>query len=336
MIGRMELTIVGAGAIGGIVGAHLSRAGHAVQLVDRDRAHVAAIQSGGLEVAGHAQLVARVPACVPEAVTGPIETLILAVKTLHTEEALRPLVPRLAPGGWVISMQNGLEEGKIAALVGAARTASAFLSFGGYYDGPGRVVYSGPGTLKVGELDGRLTSRITALAGALSDFHPTEATANIRGHKWSKLLLGLVYFATAMVDEDVVDLLDDMSVRRTLSALVSEGLVVVDALGVDVQPVDGFDPRSLRGGESQSPAARATWDAHQAYWRRGVAKRTGIWRDLAIRKRRTEAGPILGALVAEAERAGRSVPRVRAMLDLYPALEAGAPRDRANLAALAG
>jgi 2-dehydropantoate 2-reductase len=337
MIGRMELTIVGAGAIGGIVGAHLWQAGHAVQLVDRDRAHVAAIQAGGLEVAGHAQLVARVPACEPEAVTGPIETLILAVKTLHTEEALRPLVSRLAPDGWVISMQNGLEEGKIAALVGEPRTAAAFLSFGGYYDRPGRVVYSGPGTLKVGELDGRLTSRITALARVLSDFHPTEATGNIRGHRWGKLLLGTVYFATAMVDEDVVNLLEDAGVRRTLSCLVAEGLAVADALGVAVQPVDGFDPRSLRGGESESSAARQTWDAHRAYWRRTVMTRTGIWRDLAIRKRRTEAGPILGALVAEAERAGCPVSRVRAMLDLYAALEAGArARDRANLDALAG
>ena len=336
MIGRMELTIVGAGAIGGTIGAHLSQAGHAVQLVDQDRAHVAAIQADGLEVAGHAQFVARVPACEPAAVRGPIETLILAVKTLHTEEALRPLVSRLAPDGWVLSMQNGLEEGKIAALVGESRTAAAFLSFGGYYDRPGRVVYSGPGTLKVGELDGRLTPRITALARALSDFHPADATANIRGHKWGKLLLGLVYFATAMVDEDVVDLLDDAGVRRTLSGLVAEGLVVADALGVDVQPVDGFDPRSLRGDESESSAARATWDAHQMYWRRTVVTRTGIWRDLAIRKRRTEAGPILGALVAEAERAGRPVPRVRAMLDLYPALEAGAPRDRANFDALVG
>jgi 2-dehydropantoate 2-reductase len=140
-----------------------------------------------------------------------------------------------------------------------------------------------------------------------------------------------------MVDEDVVNLLEDAGVRLTLSCLVAEGLAVADALGVAVQPVDGFDPRSLRGGESESSAARQTWDAHQAYWRRTVMTRTGIWRDLAIRKRRTEAGPILGALVAEAERAGCPVPRVRAMLDLYADLEAGArARDRANLDALAG
>ena len=337
MIGCVELTIVGAGAIGGLIGAHLWRAGHAVRLVDREPAHVAAIRAGGLEVAGHAEFIAQVPVGEPEAVAGPIETLILAVKTLHTEEALRPLVSRLAPDGWVISMQNGLEEGKIAALVGPARTAAAFLSFGGYYDRPGRIVYSGPGSLKVGELDGRLTARIAALARALSDFHPAEATANIRGHKWGKLLLGTVYFATAMVDEDVADLLEDATVRRALSDLVAEGLAVADALGVSVQSVDGFDPRSLRDGESESPAARATWDAHRAYWRRGVAKRTGVWRDLAIRKRRTEASPILGALVAEAERAGCPVPRVRTMLGLYADLETGArPRDRANLRALAG
>jgi 2-dehydropantoate 2-reductase len=337
MIEPVELTIVGAGAIGGLIGAYLWRAGHSVRLVDRERAHVAAIQAGGLEVAGHSQFVARVPACEPEAVAGPIETLVLAVKTLHTEEALAPLVSRLAPDGWVISMQNGLEEGKIAALVGEARTAAAFLSFGGYYDRPGRVVYSGPASLQVGELDGRVTPRITALARALSDFHPAQATANIRGCRWGKLLLGTVYFATAMVDADVVDILDDAGARRVLSGLVAEGLAVADALGIAVEPVDGFDPRSLRGGESESAAARATWDAHHAYWRRSVAARTGIWRDLAIRRRRTEAGPILGALIAAAEQAGRPVPRVRTMLDLYTALESGArPRVRANLDALAG
>jgi 2-dehydropantoate 2-reductase len=331
MIGSMDLTIVGAGAIGGLIGAHLWRAGHAVRLVERDAAHLAAIRAGGLEVAGHAAFVARVPAFEPEAVTGPIDTLVLAVKTLHTEEALAPLVRHLAPDGWVVSMQNGLEEERIAALVGRARTAAAFLSFGGHYDRPGRVVYSGPGTLRVGELDGRLTPRVAELARVLSDFHPATATANIIGCRWAKLLLGTVYFATAMVDADVVEILDDAGARRTLSALVAEGLAVADALGIAVEDVDGFDPKSLRGGESESPAARATWDAHRAYWRRSTAGRTGIWRDLAIRKRRTEAGPILGALIAAAERAGRPVPRARAMLARYTELERGAPREWANL-----
>jgi len=335
MIGSVELTIVGAGAIGGLIGAHLWRAGHPVRLVERDAAHATAIRDAGLEVAGHAAFVARVPVLAPEAVTGPIGMLVLAVKTPQTEEALAPLVRHLAPDGCVVSMQNGLEEERIGALVGRARTAAAFLSFGGHYERPGRVVYSGPGTLRVGELDGRLTPRVIELARILSDFHPASATGNIVGCRWGKLLLGTVYFATAMVDADVADILDDPRARRVLSGLVGEGLAVAEALGIAVEDVDGFDPRSLRGGESESAAARATWNAHRAYWGRSTAGRTGIWRDLAVRKRRTEAGPILGALIAAAERAGRPVPRVRAMLARYPALEAGAPREWANLEALA-
>jgi 2-dehydropantoate 2-reductase len=336
MIGRgaagMELTIVGAGAIGGIAGAHLWRAGHRVRLVDRDRAHVAAIRAGGLEVAGHAAFTAAVPAAEPAEVAGPIETLVLAVKTLHTAEALAPLAPHLAPGGVVLSMQNGLEEEVIAALVGPARTLVAGLTFGGHYDRPGRVVYGGPGTLKVGEVDGRVTPRARALAAALSDFHPAEATAAIQGFRWGKLILGVVYFATATVDADVVDLLDDPGALRVLARLAAEGLEVAEALGVAVQPVDGFDPRSLRGGATATPAARATWDAQRAYWRRGGSRRTGIWRDLAVHRRRTEAGPILGALLARADRVGHPAPGLRALLALLGTLEAdGRPRERANL-----
>jgi 2-dehydropantoate 2-reductase len=331
----VDLTIVGAGAIGGILGAHLSRAGHRVQLVDRDRAHVEAIRAGGLEVGGHAELVARVPACLPEELAGPVGTLILAVKTLHTEEALVPLAGRLAPDGWVVSMQNGLEEGRIAALVGRARTAVAGLTFGGHYERPGRVVYGGPGTLVVGELDGRVTDRVVALARALSDFHPARASANVHGFRWGKLILNALYFATAAVDADVVEILDDAPARRRLAGLAAEALAVAGALGIAVEPVDGFDPRSLQDGDAESEAARATWAAQRAYWARGGSRRTGIWRDLAVRRRRTEAGPILGALVAAAERIGRPAPRARALLALFEALEAGRrPLAWENLAVL--
>lgn len=330
----MDLTVVGAGAIGGVAGAHLARAGHRVLLVDRDAEHVEAIRRHGLEVGGSVDLRVLVPACLPHEVRGPLATLILAVKTLHTREALAPLVPCLARDGYVVSMQNGLEEAKIAALVGTERTIGAFLTFGAYYERPGRVVYSGPGSLRVGELDGRFTPRVLALAQALSDFHPAEATDNIQGHLWGKLILGAVYFATATVDADVIDIIDDAESRRILTDLAAEAMAVADALGVRVEPVDGFDPRAFRAGPAGDPAgAAAAWDAQRAYWLRGVTRRTGVWRDLAIRRRPTEAGPILGALIEAAEGARRSVPRVRALLRLIGELEEGGrPLAWANLA----
>jgi 2-dehydropantoate 2-reductase len=320
----VELTIVGAGAIGGITGAHLARAGHRVLLVDRDREHVEAIRRDGLEVGGRADFRVRVPACLPDEVAGPpIGVLVLAVKTLHTLEALSPLVPKLAPDGYVLSMQNGLEEERIAALVGVERTVGAFLTFGGHYERPGRVIYSGPGTLRVGELDGRLTDRVRTLARTLSDFHPTEPTDNIHGYLWGKLILGVIYFATATVDADVVDIFGDPAARRVLSDLAAEAGAVADGLGIRVEPFDGFDARAAGRHREDPAAADRAWEGQLAYWRGSLAGRTGVWRDLAQRRRKTEAAPILGALIGAADRAGRPVPRVRALLRMLEELERG-------------
>jgi 2-dehydropantoate 2-reductase len=319
----MELTIVGAGAIGGTTGAHLARAGHRVTLVERDREHLEAIRRDGLEVGGKADLRVRLPALAPDQPREPIPVLILAVKTLHTVEALTPLVPLLARDGYVVSMQNGLEEAKIAALVGPERTVGAFLTFGGHYDRPGRVIYSGPGTLRVGELDGRITPRVTELARVLSDFHPAEPTANLDGYLWGKLILGVIYFATAMVDADVLAIFGDPASRRILSDLATEAGEVADALGIRVEPFDGFDARAVGRYREAPAAAQASWDDQLAYWQRSIAGRTGVWRDLAIRHRRTEAGPILGALLDAAARANRPAPRTRALLRMIEEIEAG-------------
>jgi 2-dehydropantoate 2-reductase len=334
----MNLTIVGAGAIGGLIGGHLARAGHNILLVDRERDHIEAIQRQGLEIAGASPFTVRVAACLPHEARGPIGTLILAVKTLHTREALAPFVPLLAPDGIVVSMQNGLEESKIAAMVAVDRTIGAFLTFGGYYDRPGRIVYSGPASLRVGEIDGRITPRARRLAQVLSDFHPCEATDNIQGFLWGKLILGTIYGATATVDADVVDILTNPAARDALAALATEAYEVADALGIRVEAVDGFDPKAVRIGPQADPqAAEVAWSAQLAYWRRGLSRRTGVWRDLAVRHRKTEVGPIQGALVEAAERAGRQVPRVRALLRVITELEDGRrPMAWANLREIAG
>jgi 2-dehydropantoate 2-reductase len=319
----MELTIVGAGAIGGVLGAHLARAGHAVRLVDADRAHVEAIRRDGLAVGGAASFTVRVPASPPDAGADPIGAMVLAVKALHTEAALRPLAGRLAPDGFVVSMQNGLEAERVAGVVGTARTIPACLTFGAYYEGPGRVVYSGPGTLAVGELDGRVTDRVRALARVLADFHPAAAHLNVQGLRWSKLALTTVYFGTATADADVLDLLDRPASRAALGALAGEVADLAAALRIRLEPLDGFDPRVFEASRKDPAGVAAAWAAQAAYWRRGVARRTGIWRDLAVRRRRTEAEPILGALIAAADAAGQPVPRIRALARIMAELESG-------------
>jgi 2-dehydropantoate 2-reductase len=95
--------------------------------------------------------------------------------------------------------------------------------------------------------------------------------------------------------------------------------------------VDGFDPTALRDGP-QTPQAASAWEAQVAYWERGLARRTGVWRDLAVRRRQTEAGPILGALLEAAAQVGQAAPRAHRLLRIIREIEAGRRRmDWANL-----
>jgi len=158
------ILIWGAGAIGGTVGAFLRRAGEEVLFVDRVAEHVAAIRRDGIAITGPiAEFTAAAEARLPAELGGRFDRVLLCVKAHDTAAAVAALAPFLARDGYVVSLQNGLNEQVIAACVGAARTVGAFVNFGADYLSPGVVHYGGRGAVVLGELDGSLTPRLTAL-----------------------------------------------------------------------------------------------------------------------------------------------------------------------------
>ena len=320
----MRFTVIGAGAVGGSLGAFLTRAGHVVTLVDKVAEHVQAINDGGLRIEGQQAFSVRVPAQVPEQVQGPLGAVVLAVKSHDTAQALAPIVPHLAHDGYVVSLQNGLEEPKIARMVGQERTVGAFITTGAHYEGPGHIFFGGSGTIRLGELDGRTTPRLEALREAFSAYQPTEITDNVLGYLWGKLALGCVYFASALVDADFLELLDRTEYMPLLTDVGAEAVAVAEAHGVRVESFDGFDPTALRF-EGRDPAAVVrAWEGERAFWRTLEVRRTGIWRDLAIRKRKTEAEGQLGALIQQAQEVGLDVPLNRSVYRLIREIESGA------------
>jgi ketopantoate reductase len=114
---------VGAGAIGGTVGAFLHDAGYDVTLVDVDAAHVRAINERGLRITGiRGDRTFRVPALHRDDLRGPLSVTFLCVKGHFTEGAIRDLAPLIAPDGFVLSLQNGLNEAIIGRSIGEERT----------------------------------------------------------------------------------------------------------------------------------------------------------------------------------------------------------------------
>jgi len=321
----MRSLIWGAGAIGGTLGAYLARAGGDVTMVDTVVEHVAAITSGGLRVAGPIdEFTVRVPAFTPQTLSGTWDEIILATKAHHTEAASRALLPHLSSGGYVVSAQNGLNELAIAEAVGAARTVGAFINFGADYMEPGVIHYGGHGAVVVGEIDGRVTPRVTAIRDRWRDFDQRAiVTPNIWGYLWGKEAYGAMLFATALTNESIADALAMPAYRPLYIALAREILAVAAARTVRPEAFDGFDPAAYLA-HAPAGAAERSLDALVAHNRRSAKSHSGIWRDLAVRKRATEVDAQLGIVVTLGAEAGVPAPLTARLVALVHEIERGA------------
>lgn len=318
----MNLLIWGAGAMGGTIGAYLARAGHAIALVDRAADHVAAINQGGLRITGPVdEFRVTVPALSPESVTGEYPAILLCVKAHHTAKATRMLAPHLAPDGYVVSIQNGLNELVIADVVGWERTIGAFVNFGADYIEPGVIHRGNRAAVVLGELDGQITPRLTVLHRTLLDFDDRAImTRNIWGYLWGKLAYGAQLFATALTHDSIADALARPAYRAVYIALAQEVLGVAAARGVTPEGFNGFDPRAFMPGVDPAVSGRSLDE--MVTFNRGSAKtHSGIWRDLAVRKRRTEVDAQLGPIVTLGAESGVATPLVARLIDLIHDIE---------------
>lgn len=320
----MKLLVWGAGAIGGTMGAYLARAGHDVTFVDVVEEHVDAINRDGIRITGPLdEFTAQAPAFTPAALRGEWDAIMLATKAQHTADATRALAPHLTANGCVISAQNGLNELTIAKIVGDARTVGAFVNFGADYLEPGVIHYGGHGAVVVGEIDGRTTPRVSAIRDTWRDFDERAiATPNIWGYLWGKEAYGAMLFATALTNESIADALAMPRYRDVYIALAREALAVATARGVTPEAFDGFDPNAYRP-DAPDRAAERSLDALVVHNRKSAKTHSGIWRDLAVRKRRTEVDPQLGIVVALGRDAGVPTPLIARVVELIHDIENG-------------
>jgi 2-dehydropantoate 2-reductase len=318
----MRVTIVGAGAMGGVTGAFLARAGVDLTLVDNVEQHVKAVQQDGLRMDGLEEFTVRVPAITPSELRGPLELVIIAVKTQHTGDALDEVAPHLGPDSVVMPLQNGLSALWIAERVGGERTVPTSITTHQFYMGPGHVRYLNRGVVHVGENEGRVTPRVEEIVKLLSHAYETHATDNVWGWIWAKMIAASVFFTTALVDAPMGPILTASDRhRRMFVRIAGETTALAHAHGVRVQPsVDLNADLMLPRTDAEWHAALAEIDrmadgAGDVY--------TGVWRDIAVRKRRTEADSIVGPLLQEGEKAGLAMPLNRTMKRLINEIEDG-------------
>ncbi|MBY4866452.1 2-dehydropantoate 2-reductase [Burkholderia sp. Bp9017] len=258
----MKIAFLGAGALGCAIGSALTEGGHETWLVDRFAAHVEAMSRDGLQVddeRGTRRVAVR--ATMNPAEVGPVDLVVVLVKSFHTDSAMRGAVDLVGPETVVLSLQNGLgHEDVLSEIVGRERVLAGKTYVGGVLRAPGQIQSGVTGKLTIiGELDGRITRRAQAVADAFNRAGLTTTVSdNIVGTMWDKLLINVATGAiTGITRLTYGQLYDEPVLKATSLAAIDEAMAVAKAAGIALS-IDNAEDAWNMAAEGLSPAFKTS------------------------------------------------------------------------------
>jgi len=335
MTHRTRYTFIGAGAIGGLLGGWMIHGGCEVTFVDPWKEQVEALAARGMRLVG-----ARGEMTVPtKAITndrlaelGPLEIVVVAVKAQDTRAALEQCLPYATPDTVFVSMQAGMNHWTFEEIVGESRSIGADPNYGSAVVSPGVIEAGFPNYILVGEMDGAFTPRLRRLQRDFNNFTPTFMTANITGTVWSKFVYGSQIMVSSMTDQPSGEAMNPVRNRLVAGALVAEAMRVSDALGINLEPFDFFDPWPYRVRNKDDVDGmlfwiKHAWPRHEVFREHGAhnyAMTGSVWRwDIVVRKRASEASAFVDTLEEAARRAKVDIPLNRALRKILNEVEDG-------------
>jgi len=344
---RKRIAILGAGAVGGYVGGHLARAGEDVRLIDPWPEHVDTINASGIRLEGtQGEHIVQVEAMHLEAMQAlsraPVDIAILCTKSFDTEWATYAMAQYLAPGGFIVSMQNGMNEEQVAAVAGAARTVGCIVStISVNCYAPGRIKrFQQPGgskhtVFRVGELHGRVTDRARGLADILGQIDSAAVTRNLWGERWTKLTTNSITHgilgATGLDNRSVY--LERGTAHRLGIRLAGEAVAVGRALGYQIGTILGLQPDDWYAAAKGDASALETVRAGLAKWMTTLIEpsQSSVGRDVT-RGRRSEIEYTNGLIAAKGVEVGIPAPTHAALTEIVRRIDRGELKpDPANI-----
>jgi 2-dehydropantoate 2-reductase len=338
-----RIAFVGAGALGGYVGGYFAHHGFDVTLIDMWPENVEAIRSRGIELDG---VTPEEKFTVTQAKTmhltevqslskqRPIDIAFVSVKSYDTEWATMLIKPYLAPDGFVVSLQNCVNEEKIAGVVGWGKTLGVVASLISVdMRDAAKIVRTAPKggekhtVFRVGEVHGTVTKRVQELVDMFKVIDSAKATTNLWGERWSKLTQnGLRNGVSALTNLTSPQCDLNPAVRRFSIDLGGEAVRVAQALGYQLEKIGGAAPQLWDLASSGNTDAMTELEEHLVTRAkdnpRGDEQRPSMAQD--IRKgRRTEIELMNGYIVDKGKMLGIPTPAHEKLVGLVKRLERG-------------
>ena len=348
---QKRIVMVGTGALGGYIGGNLAHHGFDVTFVDMWPENLEAIRTRGLELDGvtaeekftvKTDKVLHLDDIAGLGKSRPVDIAFISVKSYDTERVTRAVKPYLAPDGYVVSLQNCINEDAIAAIVGADRTLgviASIISVELYEAGRIRRMAAKGGdkhtVFRIGEVNGGVTGRVNELVEMFSLIDSTKATTNLFGERWSKLIQNSMRNGIAAATGLTSGECDKNEAPRRFAIKVGgEGVRVAAALGVKLVGLGGMVPERLALASEGDAAALAEVEAIMVA-RTASNPRAGIQRPSMAQDmqkgRRTEIEYMNGYIAAKGRETGITTPSNLKLVELVLRVQRGELKPSAQI-----
>lgn len=241
----MRVAIYGAGSLGTILGAYITKGGQQIELINRNKAHVEALQSQGAKIVGTVYFTQAVTAYTPEEMSGTYDIIFLMTKQQYNAEVVQMLKPFLAEDGVLVTFQNGLPELQLAEVLGKERVLGCTVAWGATMQEAGVCeLTSSPDALSfsLGAISEKRNKHFDEVKTLLELMGTVEVEENFIGTRWSKLLINAAFSGmSAVLGCTFGEAAGPRDSRRIVQALIKECIDVCKAGGIRIEPVQGKD-----------------------------------------------------------------------------------------------
>jgi 2-dehydropantoate 2-reductase len=320
----MRLAVLGAGSMGTIAGALMTKSGYDVTLVDANKAHVEALNEKGATITGTMNLNVPVTAVMPDHMEGTYDIVFYLVKQTSNEPALTALLPHLHNKSVVCTLQNGIPEEKVASYVGKERVIGCAVGWGATWLEPGLSELTSDTarmTFDMGEPDGTVKERTKKVAAIMECICPVSITDNLTGTRWTKLLVNATMSGMSVsLGCTFGDVLDNEKALTCVVHIGNEALAVAEKLGITMEPIQGADVNILSFKSREERANKLA--LFEAVFRPHALLKASMLQDIE-KGRKTEIDAINGVICEKGRETNVPTPLNDKVVELVRGMEEG-------------
>lgn len=243
----MNVAIYGAGAMGTVLGAYITKAGYDIDLINRNKKHTNALKTNGAKIIGKVEFTQKVKALLPEEMTKKYDIILLMTKQRFNKEIVEKLVPYLSDKGVICTMQNGIPEISVSEVIGKDKTIGCTMSWGATFHGEGVSELTSEPTRdtltfsigKYGNNDDGIFNYIVELLNTMGNVTVED---NFIGARWAKLLVNAAFSGISVVTSaNFGRIAKDRKSRLIALHAIKECIDVAKAANIRIEPIQGKD-----------------------------------------------------------------------------------------------